>query len=441
MRPVPQRLNSADADFETRFRALLDGKRDASTDVSDRVREIIADVRARGDDALVALTKALDSLDVADAGALRVDPAVIARAWDEADPVTREALQTAHDRITSHHRRQVPKDDHYTDGIGVELGSRWTAVESVGLYVPGGTASYPSSVLMNAVPAKVAGVKRIVMVAPARQGILNPLVLAAAHLAGIDEIYTIGGAQAVAALAYGTTSIAPVVKIVGPGNAYVAEAKRQVFGRVGIDMIAGPSEILVIADADNDPAWIAADLLSQAEHDPSAQSILITESEAFADAVETEVERQLQSLPRVETARASWQDHGAVITVGSLEDEAPALTDRIAPEHLEIATEAPETISERISNAGAIFLGRHTPEVIGDYVGGSNHVLPTSRSARFSSGLSVLDFVKRTSILKLGPEQLKALAPAAMELARVESLDAHGRSVGIRVNLAEARER
>ncbi|MEN3793823.1 histidinol dehydrogenase [Fulvimarina sp. MAC3] len=433
---MPQRLNIADPDFEARFAALIDGKRDASTDVGDRVRGIIADIRERGDVALLELTKTFDKLDVRSAEALRVPRADIEAAWKNAGETTQDALRTAHDRIRSHHERQRPKDDHYTDSLGVELGSRWTPVESVGLYVPGGTASYPSSVLMNAVPAKVAGVKRIVMVAPAKDGVLNPLVLAAAHLAGIDEIYRIGGAQAVAALAYGTETIEPVVKIVGPGNAYVAEAKRQVFGRVGIDMIAGPSEILVIADGENDPAWIAADLLSQAEHDKAAQSILITDDADFAGEVESEVEHQLQSLPRTEVARASWEDNGAIITVRSLRDEAPALADRIAAEHLEIATDEPEAISERIVNAGAIFLGRYTPEVIGDYVGGSNHVLPTSRSARFSSGLSVLDFVKRTSILKLGPDQLKALAPAAMELARIESLDAHGRSVGIRVNLS-----
>ncbi|RFC61935.1 histidinol dehydrogenase [Fulvimarina endophytica] len=437
---MPQRLNTADTDFEARFAELLDGKRDASPDVGDRVRSIIAEIRSRGDAALLDLTRDLDKLDIAEASALRVDPVEIEKAWHEADAVTRSALETAHARIRSHHERQRPKDDRYTDDLGVELGSRWTPVESVGLYVPGGTASYPSSVLMNAVPAKVAGVKRIVMVAPARAGTLNPLVLAAAHLCGIDEIYRIGGAQAVAALAYGTETIAPVVKIVGPGNAYVAEAKRQVFGRVGIDMIAGPSEILVIADARNDPDWIAADLLSQAEHDTAAQSILITDTSGFADAVEAAVERQLETLPRMAVARESWSTNGAIIVTRSL-DEAPALTDRIAPEHLEIATEEPEDLANRISNAGAIFLGRYTPEVIGDYVGGSNHVLPTSRSARFSSGLSVLDFVKRTSILKLGPDQLKALAPAAMELARVEDLAAHGRSVGIRVNLPADGER
>jgi histidinol dehydrogenase len=328
----------------------------------------------------------------------------------------------------------MPQDDRYKDAIGVELGSRWTAVESVGLYVPGGTASYPSSVLMNAVPAKVAGVKRIVMVVPSPDGILNPLVLAAAHLSGVSEIYRIGGAQAVAALAYGTETIQPVVKIVGPGNAYVAAAKRQVFGTVGIDMIAGPSEILVVADGDNDPNWVAIDLLAQAEHDISAQSVLITDSARFADDVELAVERQLRTLSRRETAAKSWQDFGAIIVVDKLEQCIP-LVDRFAPEHLELAVDDPDALFARIQNAGAVFLGRHTPEAIGDYVGGSNHVLPTARSARFSSGLSVLDFVKRTSILRCGPEQLRKIGPAAIALANAEGLDAHGRSVAIRLNL------
>jgi histidinol dehydrogenase len=327
----------------------------------------------------------------------------------------------------------MPKDERYVDALGVELGSRWTAVESVGLYVPGGTASYPSSVLMNAVPAVVAGVPRIVMVVPATGGAVNPLVLAAARLGGVDEVYRVGVAQAVAALAYGTATIAPVAKIVGPGNAYVAAAKRQVFGTVGIDMIAGPSEVLVVADGANDPDWIAADLLAQAEHDVSAQSILITDDRALADAVEACVARQLKALPRGEVAARSWTDFGAIIVVRDLHEAAP-LADRIAAEHLEIAIADPEAFFARIRNAGAVFLGRHTPEVIGDYVGGSNHVLPTARSARFSSGLSVLDYVKRTSVLKLGPEQLAALGPAAVTLAQAEGLAAHGRSVSIRMN-------
>jgi histidinol dehydrogenase len=335
------------------------------------------------------------------------------------------------ERIQSHHARQKPVDDRYTDALGVELGSRWTAIEAVGLYVPGGTASYPSSVLMNAVPAKVAGVDRLVMVVPTPDGVINPLVLVAARLAGVDELYRIGGAQAVAALAYGTDTIRAVYKIVGPGNAYVAAAKRQVFGTVGIDMIAGPSEVLVIADGDNDPDWIAADLLAQAEHDTAAQSILMTDDPKLADAVELAVERQLKTLSRGETAAASWRDFGAVIVVASLDDAVP-LSDRMAPEHLEIAVADPEPLVQKVRNAGAIFVGRTTPEVIGDYVGGSNHVLPTARSARFSSGLSVLDFMKRTSILRTWPEQLRVLGPAAIALAEAEGLGAHARSVAIR---------
>jgi len=347
-----------------------------------------------------------------------------------------EALRLAAARIEKHHARQKPKDDIYEDEIGVGLGSRWTAIDAVGLYVPGGTASYPSSVLMNAVPARVAGVPRIVMVVPALKGEINPAVLAAAKIAGVEEIYRIGGAQAIAALAYGTESIAPVAKIVGPGNAYVAAAKRIVFGTVGIDMIAGPSEVLVIADRDNDPDWVAADLLAQAEHDRGAQAIVITDDADFGKAVEQAVERQLKQLGRAETAAASWADFGAIILVEKLEDALP-LANRIAAEHLELAVEDPDSLLPGIRNAGAIFIGRHTPEVIGDYVGGSNHVLPTARSARFSSGLSVLDFVKRTSILRLGPDQLRALGPAAITLAQSEGLDAHARSVGIRLNLGE----
>jgi histidinol dehydrogenase len=346
----------------------------------------------------------------------------------------RDALAFARDRIEAHHRRQKPKDDRYTDALGVELGTRWTALQSVGIYVPGGTASYPSSVLMNAVPAKVAGVERVVMVTPTPDCKTNPLVLAAASLAGVDEIYRVGGAQAVAALAYGTQNIAPVVKIIGPGNAYVAAAKRQVFGQVGIDMIAGPSEVLVVADRDNDAAWLAADLLAQAEHDTAAQAILITDDSALAHWVEVEVEKQLALLPRGGIARESWEEFGAVIRVANL-DEAPPLIDRIAPEHLELAVADPEALLTKVRNAGAIFLGRHTPEVIGDYVGGSNHVLPTARSARFSSGLSVLDFMKRTSLLKLSAESLRALGPAAITLAEAEGFAAHARSVAIRLNL------
>lgn len=426
-------LSQTDADFEQRFAAFLTTKREVSADVEAVVRGIIERVRAEGDKALIDYTLKFDKADLNALG-IAVSKDDIAKAYKAADPATVEALKFARERIRSHHERQKPKDDRYTDAAGVELGSRWTAIEAVGLYVPGGTASYPSSVLMNAVPAKVAGVERIVIVVPASGGVINPLVLVAADLAGISEIYRVGGAQAVAALAYGTETIRPVAKIVGPGNAYVAAAKRQVFGTVGIDMIAGPSEVLVVADADNDPDWIAADLLAQAEHDISAQSILITDNAEFGKAVEQAVERQLKVLPRAETAAASWRDFGAVILVPTLEASLP-LVDRIAAEHVELAFDDAEGFLSRMRNAGAVFIGRHTPEVIGDYVGGSNHVLPTARSARFSSGLSVLDFVKRTSILKLGPDQLKALAPAAIALAKAEGLDAHARSVAIRLNM------
>jgi histidinol dehydrogenase len=431
-RAMTLRLKTADPDFEDRFKALLAVKRETASDVNDAVAAIIAKVRAEGDSALIELTRRFDGLDLEVAG-IRVAAAEIEAARAKIDAKTLAALELAHERILDHHKRQLPSDDRYTDATGVELGNRWTPVSSVGLYVPGGTASYPSSVLMNAVPAKVARVKRVVMVVPAQKGVLNPLVLVAASLAGVDEIYRVGGAQAIAALAYGTQSIAPVAKIVGPGNAYVAAAKRQVYGQVGIDMVAGPSEVVVIADRENDPAWIAADLLAQAEHDEAAQSILITADASFAEDVVAAVETELSTLPREATARASWRDYGAVILVRSL-DEAPALADRLAPEHLEIATSDPETLAARVNDAGAIFVGRYTPEVIGDYVAGTNHVLPTARSARFASGLSVLDFVKRTSILKLDAESLAALGPAAMTLAQAEGLEAHRRSVAIRLN-------
>ena len=427
------RLDIRDFDFAERFAELLDMKREVSDDVDRAVADIIADVRARGDEALYDLTHRFDRVDLRSIG-LRVTAEEIASAKAQCDAETLAALELARDRIRSHHARQMPKDDVYTDALGVTLGSRWTAVEAVGLYVPGGTASYPSSVLMNAVPAKVAGVERLVMVVPTPDGKLNPLVLAAADLAGVDEVWRIGGAQAVAALAYGTQSIAPVAKIVGPGNAYVAAAKRRVFGKVGIDMIAGPSEVLIIADAENDPDWLAADLLAQAEHDTAAQSILITDSVELADAVEKAVEKQLATLSRGETARASWRDYGAIVIVENLEQSIP-LADRIAAEHLEIALDDPAPLAAKVRNAGALFLGHYTPEAIGDYVGGSNHVLPTARSARFSSGLSTLDFVKRTSILQLDADGLRALGPAAMLLAKSEGLDAHGRSVSIRLNL------
>jgi histidinol dehydrogenase len=429
---MARRLNSADPEFEDGFEALLAEKREQAADVNDAVARIIARVRDDGDAALAELTLRYDRLDLGKVG-MKVTGAEIAAARGRVDKTTLDALELAHDRILDHHQRQVPQDDVYKDRQGVELGTRWTPVASVGLYVPGGTASYPSSVLMNAVPAKVAGVKRIVMTVPAPGGVLNPLVLVAAELAGVGEIYRVGGAQAIAALAYGTASIAPVVKIVGPGNAYVAAAKRQVFGQVGIDMVAGPSEVVVIADAGNDPAWIAADLLAQAEHDAAAQAILITDDADFAGAVERAVEAELQVLPRAETARASWQHFGAIILVKSL-DQAPSLADRLAPEHLEIATENADALAARINHAGAIFIGRFTPEVIGDYVAGSNHVLPTARSARYASGLSVLDFMKRTSTLKLDADGLAALGPAAMILAEAEGLDAHRRSVAIRLN-------
>ena len=430
--PLPVRLNSNDQDFQTRFEALLGAKREVSRDVDETVREIVGSVREDGDNALIKYTAKFDRFELTK-DAFRISPEEIKQALGKIDKETFSALELARDRILSHHQRQKPSDDRYSDEIGVELGTRWTPIDAVGIYVPGGTASYPSSVLMNAIPAKVAGVKRLAMVVPKPDGIINPLVLGAAHLADVDEIYPIGGAQAIAALAYGTQQIAPVAKIVGPGNAYVAAAKRQVFGAVGIDMIAGPSEVLVVADKENDPHWIAVDLLAQAEHDVSAQSILITDDVEFGEAVANAVEQQLMNLPREDIARQSWQDFGAIIVVSNLSD-APPLVDRLAPEHLEIATDDPEGMFDQISNVGAVFLGRHTPEAIGDYVGGSNHVLPTARSARFSSGLSVLDYMKRTSILKCGPEQLANIGPAAMTLADAEGLQAHSRSISIRLN-------
>ncbi|MDI3469059.1 MAG: Histidinol dehydrogenase [Pseudolabrys sp.] len=430
---MPLRLDSKSADFNERFTAFLAVKREASADVEQAARAIIADVVARGDDAVIDLTHKFDRLDLSRTS-MRIGAAEVDAAEAACEPRAVEALKLARDRIASHHRRQKPADDHYVDPIGVEMGARWTAIEAVGLYVPGGTAAYPSSVLMNAVPAKVAGVPRVVMVVPSPDGVLNPLVLAAAKLAGVDEIYRIGGAQAVAALAHGTKTIRPVAKIVGPGNAYVAAAKRLVFGKVGIDMIAGPSEVLIVADGSANADWIAADLLAQAEHDASAQSILITDDAGLADRVEQAVSGQLKTLPRAQIAAASWRDFGAIITVAAL-DDAVALADALAPEHLEIETKDADALAARIRNAGAIFLGSHTPEAIGDYVAGSNHVLPTARSARFSSGLGVLDFMKRTSILKCGPDQLRALGPAAIALGEAEGLDAHARSVAIRLNL------
>jgi histidinol dehydrogenase len=430
---MPVRLDRNSADFAQRFADFLAMKREVSADIESATRAIVDDVAARGDLALIEATRKFDRLDLK-AGGLRITPAEIDAAVKACDAGTLGALKFARDRIEVFHRRQLPKDERFTDAFGVELGWRWSAIDAVGLYVPGGTAAYPSSVLMNAVPARVAGVARVVMVVPSPDGKLNPLVLAAADLGGVSEIYRVGGAQAVAALAYGTDTIAPVAKIVGPGNAYVAAAKRLVFGKVGIDMIAGPSEVLVIADHTGNAGWIAADLLAQAEHDVNAQSILITDSMALADDVERAVEAQLATLPRADIARTSWNEFGAIILVKQL-DEAIELANAIAAEHLEIMTSDPESVAAQIRNAGAIFLGPHTPEAIGDYVGGSNHVLPTARSARFSSGLGVLDFMKRTSILKCGPDQLRALGPAAMTLGKAEGLDAHARSVGLRLNL------
>ena len=429
---MPVRLNSNDPNFNTEFETLLGAKREVSADVDQTVRGIIEAVKTSGDSALVDFTNRFDRMEIT-ASDLLISASEVDNALEQVDAKTLSALELARDRIFSHHQRQKPEDDRYTDAIGVELGTRWSAIQSVGLYVPGGTASYPSSVLMNAIPAKVAGVGRLAMVVPTPDGKLNPLVLAAARLAGVDEIYRVGGAQAVAALAYGTETIAPVAKIVGPGNAYVAAAKRQVFGKVGIDMIAGPSEILIVADQDNDPDWIAMDLLAQAEHDASAQSILITDSAEFGDRVEDAVTRLLKTLPRAQIAEKSWQDFGAVIIVDDLFAAVP-LIDALAAEHLEIATENPDALFDKITNAGAVFLGKHTPEAIGDYVGGSNHVLPTARSARFSSGLSVLDYMKKTSILRCGPEQLAQIGPAAITLAEAEGLQAHGRSISIRMN-------
>ena len=424
---MPQFLNTQDADFETQFTALLGAKREDSPDVDAVVAEIIADVRARGDAAVLELTAKFDRLDLTPE-TLRFSEAEIEAFCAEVSDEESAALELAAERIRAYHSRQMPTDDSWTDASGATLGWRWSPVSAAGLYVPGGLASYPSSVLMNAIPAKVAGVERLAIVVPTPDGVANPLVLLAARLAGVDEIYRVGGAQAVAALAYGTETIAPVDKITGPGNAFVAAAKRRVFGRVGIDMIAGPSEILVIADKDNNPDWVALDLLSQAEHDESAQSILITDDEGFGKAVAEAVEKRLQTLERRAIAGASWRDFGAVITVDDM-DQAAVLSNRIAPEHLELCVADPDGLSDKITHAGAIFLGQFTPEAIGDYVGGPNHVLPTARSARFSSGLSVMDFLKRTTLSKMTPESMRAIGPAAATLAKCESLEAHGLSV------------
>ncbi|MDF1803183.1 histidinol dehydrogenase [Thalassovita sp.] len=429
---MPVFLNASETDFESSFVALLSAKREDSPDVDDIVAGIIADVRARGDAAVIELTAKFDRLELTPE-TLRFSDTEIEALVAAVPAHERVALELAAERIRAYHARQMPEDALWTEDSGAQLGWRWTPVSAAGLYVPGGLASYPSSVLMNAIPAKVAGVERLAIVVPTPDGVANPLVLLAARLAGVDEIYRIGGAQAVAALAYGTDSIPPVDKITGPGNAFVAAAKRRVFGKVGIDMIAGPSEILVIADADNDPDWIALDMLSQAEHDESAQAILVTDSPAMAKAVVAAIERNLQTLERREIAGVSWRDFGAVIVVEDL-DQAAALSNRVAPEHLELCVADPDALAQKITHAGAIFLGAWTPEAIGDYVGGPNHVLPTARSARFSSGLSVMDFVKRTTLAKMTPAALRAIGPAAETLAISESLEAHGLSVRARLN-------
>jgi len=429
---MPQFLSTSDSDFEQRFQALLGAKREDAPDVDDTVAAIIADVRARGDAAVIELTEKFDRLTLTPQTL-----AFTAREIDEectkVSPQDKAALELAAERIRAYHARQIPQDESWTDDTGARLGWRWSAVTAAGLYVPGGLASYPSSVLMNAIPAKVAGVRDLVICAPTPGGVCNPLVLMAARIAGVETVYRIGGAQAVAAMAYGTQTIAPVDKITGPGNAYVAAAKRRVFGKVGIDMIAGPSEILVIADRQNDPDWIALDLLSQAEHDESAQSILITDDPAFGRAVASAVDQRLQTLERRAIAGPSWRDYGAVITVDNM-DQAAELSDRIAPEHLELCVEDPQALSDKVTHAGAIFLGGWTPEAIGDYIGGPNHVLPTARSARFSSGLSVMDFLKRTTLAQMSPQSLAAIGPAAERLAISESLEAHGLSVRARLD-------
>ena len=430
---MPARLHSAEAGFADDFDALLARPREAQADVAGETARIVADIRENGDRALLRYTARLDGFEAESVAALRVPADEIEAARADGAPALIGALEAAEERIAAFHARQMPEPLSYVDAAGVRLGARWTPLDAAGIYVPGGTAAYPSSVLMNAVPARIAGVERIAMAVPAPGGEVAPLVLAAAAIAGVGEIWRIGGAQAVAALAWGTGTIRPVDKIAGPGNAWVAEAKRQVFGKVGIDLIAGPSEILVVADAGNDPAWIAADLLSQAEHDTLAQAILIADDARFADAVVAAAENHLATLPRADIARASWEDRGAIIVVRSL-DEAPALIDRIAPEHLELAVDEPDGLAERVRHAGAIFLGRHTPEAIGDYVAGPNHVLPTAGSARFASGLGVLDFMKRTSLVGCDEASFSAIAPTAVSLARAEGLDAHALSLTIRTN-------
>ena len=431
-------LNFADKDFEAAFVSLLAAKRETNDDVTTVVTTILDDVRVRGDDAVIELTRRFDRF-AANVEDLHIDSDEVDRAVSQCEPELMQALELAARRIEDFHKRQLPDDLDYVDEAGLRLGYRWSAISAAGLYVPGGTAAYPSSVLMNALPAKIAGVERLVMVVPTPDGVLNPLVLAAARTVGVHEIYRIGGAQAIGALAFGTKTIAPVDKIVGPGNAYVAAAKRQVFGTVGIDMIAGPSEILVVADKKSNPDWIAADLLSQAEHDVAAQSILITDDKDFSESVSKAVEATLKNLPRADIASQSWLDFGAIILVENLDDALP-LIDRLAPEHLELAVENPEALADKVRNAGAIFLGRYAPEALGDYLAGPNHVLPTARSARFSSGLGVLDFMKRSSLIGADAQSLAKVGPAAIMLAQAEGLDAHARSIALRLNWRAQKE-
>ncbi|HWK42897.1 MAG TPA: histidinol dehydrogenase [Croceibacterium sp.] len=426
------RLSTSDADFERKFARLVGDRRESEDDVSRVVADILSAVRQRGDEALAEYTQRFDKHQLTEDGDWRISAGECAAAFAALEPKLRAALELAAERIRAYHVDQLPRNRDFTDDAGVRMGAKWRPVDAAGLYVPGGRAAYPSSLLMNAIPAKVAGVERLAVVTPTPRGEVNQLVLAAAHLAGVDEIWRIGGAQAVAALAYGTDRIAPVDVVTGPGNAWVAEAKRQLYGVVGIDMVAGPSEILVIADGKNDPDWIAADLLSQAEHDPAAQSILITDDADFAGQVEDRVDVQCAMLPTKEVARKSWDDHGVLLVVSDL-SEAPALANRLAAEHVELAVDDPEALFAQLHHAGSVFLGRHTPEAVGDYVAGPNHVLPTGRRARFASGLSVLDFMKRTSFIEVGPDALGQIGPAAIALAEAEGLAAHARSVELRL--------
>ena len=427
-----QFLKTADAGFESAFARIVRDRRESDTQVGRDVASMINEVRERGDAALAEYTARFDSHRLAEDDDWCIPLAACREAYDVLDPDLRDALETAASRIRAYHEGQLPENRDYTDDIGMRLGARWNAVEAAGLYVPGGRASYPSSLLMNAIPAKVAGVERLVVTTPTPGGETNALVLAAAHIAGVDEIWRVGGAQAVAALAYGTDRIGKVDVIAGPGNAWVAEAKRQLYGVVGIDMVAGPSEILVIADGNNNPEWIAADLLSQAEHDPTSQSILITDSDALARQVEDAVDLALMKLPTGKTAKASWDAHGLIVVVGSL-DEAPALSDSLAAEHVELMVDEPQGLFDRMRHAGSVFLGRHTPEAVGDYIAGPNHVLPTGRRARFASGLSVLDFMKRTSFIDASEAALAAIGPAAVRLAEAEGLPAHALSISTRL--------